>query len=103
MSPTLQDRFTGCLLGLAVGDALGGRFEAQSAEGIRTLRWEDPSTSIVHVESPSLLAARILHSLGVRETGRTRISRSAEFSQFAATVSTRRYGIESRSRQSCST
>jgi poly(ADP-ribose) glycohydrolase ARH3 len=35
MAPKLQDRFCGCLLGLAVGDALGGRFEAQSAEGIR--------------------------------------------------------------------
>ncbi|MBL9084568.1 MAG: ADP-ribosylglycohydrolase family protein [Planctomycetales bacterium] len=28
----LLARFEGCLLGLAVGDALGGRFEAQSAE-----------------------------------------------------------------------
>ena len=35
MRPTLQDRFAGCFLGLAVGDALGGRFEAQSADGIR--------------------------------------------------------------------
>lgn len=38
MSPTddaLKDRFRGCLLGLAVGDALGGLFEAQSAEGLR--------------------------------------------------------------------
>jgi len=33
--PILLDRFTGCLLGLAVGDALGGLFEAQTAEGIR--------------------------------------------------------------------
>ncbi len=33
---SLKDRFEGCLLGLAVGDALGGRFEAQSAEAIRT-------------------------------------------------------------------
>ncbi len=32
----LKDRFAGCLLGLAVGDALGGRFEAQSSEGIRS-------------------------------------------------------------------
>ena len=32
---TLEDRFVGCMLGLAVGDALGGRFEAQSAEAIR--------------------------------------------------------------------
>jgi poly(ADP-ribose) glycohydrolase ARH3 len=31
----LQDRFRGCLLGLAVGDALGGRFEAQSADAVR--------------------------------------------------------------------
>lgn len=31
---TLKDRFTGCLLGLAIGDALGGKFEAQSAEAI---------------------------------------------------------------------
>ncbi len=31
---TLGDRFEGCLLGLAVGDALGGRFEAQSADAI---------------------------------------------------------------------
>jgi poly(ADP-ribose) glycohydrolase ARH3 len=31
----LRDRFRGCLLGLAVGDALGGKFEAQSADAIR--------------------------------------------------------------------
>lgn len=31
----LKDRFRGCLLGLAVGDALGGKFEAQSADSIR--------------------------------------------------------------------
>src|SRR4051812_32138104 len=31
----LRDRFEGCLLGLAVGDALGGRFEAQAAGAIR--------------------------------------------------------------------
>lgn len=31
----LADRFEGCLLGLAVGDALGGNFEAQSADAIR--------------------------------------------------------------------
>ena len=33
--PILKDRFAGCLLGLAVGDALGGKFEAQSAGAIR--------------------------------------------------------------------
>lgn len=34
-APTLEDRFAGCLFGLAVGDALGGKFEAQSADAIR--------------------------------------------------------------------
>src|SRR5215469_15886189 len=34
--PILKGRFEGCLLGLAVGDALGGKFEAQSADAIRT-------------------------------------------------------------------
>jgi poly(ADP-ribose) glycohydrolase ARH3 len=33
--PTLRERFRGSLLGLAVGDALGGRFEAQSGDAIR--------------------------------------------------------------------
>ena len=32
--PDLQDRFVGCLLGLAVGDAPGARFEAQSPDWI---------------------------------------------------------------------
>lgn len=31
----LKERFEGCLLGLAVGDALGGKFEAQSGDAIR--------------------------------------------------------------------
>ena len=35
MSITLQQRFRGCLIGLAIGDALGGRFEAQSSDHIR--------------------------------------------------------------------
>ena len=33
--PNLKDRFEGCLFGLAVGDAVGGTFEAQSADAIR--------------------------------------------------------------------
>jgi len=35
MNISLQERFHGCLIGLAVGDALGGRFEAQSSDHIR--------------------------------------------------------------------
>ncbi len=34
-SPPLRDRFRGCLLGLAIGDALGGLFEAQPGDAIR--------------------------------------------------------------------
>jgi len=43
----LLDRFEGCLLGLAVGDALGGRFEAQSAEAILA-RFADTEHLIGH-------------------------------------------------------
>src|SRR5690242_17382702 len=34
VSPSLEDRFVGSLLGLAVGDALGANFEGQSGESI---------------------------------------------------------------------
>jgi poly(ADP-ribose) glycohydrolase ARH3 len=34
-SNDLNDRFRGCLLGLAIGDALGGLFEGQDAYAIR--------------------------------------------------------------------
>ena len=36
MTVSLQERFRGCLLGVAVGDALGGRLEGRSREHIRT-------------------------------------------------------------------
>src|SRR4051812_45529171 len=35
-SPSLAERFAGCLLGLAVGDALGAHFEGQAPEQIAT-------------------------------------------------------------------
>lgn len=35
-SPTTRERFQGCLLGQAVGDGLGARFEGQPAEHIRS-------------------------------------------------------------------
>lgn len=34
-APTLLERFEGCLLGLGIGDALGGKFEGQDPEAIR--------------------------------------------------------------------
>ena len=33
-TPSLEDRFVGCLLGLAIGDALGAPFEGQSADAL---------------------------------------------------------------------
>lgn len=40
-----QDRFVGCLLGLAVGDALGSHFEGQSPDWIRN-RYPTPESLI---------------------------------------------------------
>lgn len=45
MPPSLLERFQGSLLGLAVDDALGGRFEAQSADWIRS-RYPTPQSLI---------------------------------------------------------
>ncbi len=45
--PSLRERFVGCLTGLAVGDALGGLFEAQSPERIRS-RFSSSSALINH-------------------------------------------------------
>ncbi len=67
MSPTLQDRFTGCLLGLAVGDALGGRFEAQSAEGIRA-RVPTPEALIDYPQDEIWYTDDTQMTIGVAET-----------------------------------
>jgi poly(ADP-ribose) glycohydrolase ARH3 len=45
----LKDRFEGCLLGLAVGDALGGKFEAQSADAIRA-RFPTPERLMAYAQ-----------------------------------------------------
>ena len=47
---SLGDRFSGCLLGLAVGDALGGHFEAQDPEWIRA-RYPAPADLIANPPS----------------------------------------------------
>lgn len=47
MQPSIEHRFEGCLLGLAVGDALGARFEGQSAEWIAS-RFSEPQSLIDH-------------------------------------------------------
>lgn len=45
LGTTQYDRFVGCLIGLAVGDALGAHFEGQSAEYIRR-RYRTPDELI---------------------------------------------------------
>jgi poly(ADP-ribose) glycohydrolase ARH3 len=64
----LPDRFTGCMLGLAVGDALGRPFERQSADSI-TARYPtpealiaDPPAGTLHYSDDTQLA------IGVAET-----------------------------------
>jgi poly(ADP-ribose) glycohydrolase ARH3 len=45
--PTLEERFAGCLLGLAVGDALGAHFEGQSPDFLAR-RYRQASDLIEH-------------------------------------------------------
>jgi poly(ADP-ribose) glycohydrolase ARH3 len=49
----LIDRFHGCLLGLAVGDALGGRFEGQSPDWIAA-RYPTPQALIANPPADTL-------------------------------------------------
>src|SRR4051812_13018084 len=61
----LRDRFRGCLLGLAVGDALGGRFEAQTAEALRarfpTVRdlFDSPRDEIWYADEAAMRVAPV--------------------------------------------
>jgi len=63
----LQDRFRGCLLGLAIGDALGGKFEAQSAEGIRA-RFPTVESLIQYPQEEIWYTDDTQMALGVAET-----------------------------------
>jgi poly(ADP-ribose) glycohydrolase ARH3 len=67
MPLSLQDRFRGCLLGLAVGDALGARCEGQSAEFIRG-RFPDIDRLIRGVSDRMYYTDDTQMALGVAET-----------------------------------
>lgn len=54
MRPTLEERFTGCVLGLAVGDTLGAEFEGRSPESIAH-RYQLPH-QLIHSPPPGLLS-----------------------------------------------
>lgn len=64
--PSLQDRFRGCLIGLAIGDALGARYEAQSADSIRA-RFPDP-TALFDITDEIWYTDDTQMAIGVAET-----------------------------------
>lgn len=63
----LQDRFRGCMLGLAIGDALGGKFEAQSAEAIRA-RFPSVESLIAYPREEIWYTDDTQMAIGVAET-----------------------------------
>jgi poly(ADP-ribose) glycohydrolase ARH3 len=63
----LSDRFEGCLLGLAIGDALGGKFEAQSAEAIRA-RFATAEELIAYPQEEIWYTDDTQMAIGVAET-----------------------------------
>jgi poly(ADP-ribose) glycohydrolase ARH3 len=96
--PSLVDRFRGCLLGLAVGDALGGRFEAQSAESLRQ-RFRTIESLINHPDDELWYTDDTQMTIGVAETlvAHASIVESELCSAFVANyVPSRGYGRGSR-------
>ena len=65
--PMLKDRFAGCLLGLAIGDALGGKFEAQSADAIRA-RFSSVEQLIAYPQEEIWYTDDTKMAIGVAET-----------------------------------
>jgi poly(ADP-ribose) glycohydrolase ARH3 len=64
--PILKDRFEGCLFGLAVGDALGGKFEAQTADAIR-LRFPTTASLIAYPQEEIWYTDDTQMAIGVSE------------------------------------
>jgi len=66
---TLEERFVGCLLGLAVGDALGGCFEGQTSGGIvgryinRQVLFESPPRGPLHYTDDTQMAIGVAEAL----------------------------------------
>lgn len=67
LSDSLQDRFRGCLLGLAIGDALGGKFEAQTADAIRA-RFPSAAALIGYPQEEIWYTDDTQMAIGVAET-----------------------------------
>lgn len=65
--PVLKDRFQGCLLGLAIGDAMGGKFEAQSADAIRA-RFPSMESLIAYPQEEIWYTDDTQMTIGIAET-----------------------------------
>ena len=65
--PSLRERFVGCLTGLAVGDALGGLFEAQPPEHIRS-RFSSSDALINHPTEDIWYTDDTQMAIGLSET-----------------------------------
>jgi poly(ADP-ribose) glycohydrolase ARH3 len=63
----IRDRFQACLLGKAIGDALGGRFEARSAESIRE-RFSTTADLIAYPQDEIWYTDDTQMAIGVAET-----------------------------------
>lgn len=63
----LRERFRGCLLGLAIGDALGGKFEAQDAVAIRA-RFPSADALIAYPQEEIWYTDDTQMAIGVAET-----------------------------------
>jgi poly(ADP-ribose) glycohydrolase ARH3 len=63
----LKDRFAGCLLGLAIGDALGAKFEAQSPDAIRA-RFSSVERLIAYPQDEIWYTDDTQMAIGVAET-----------------------------------
>ena len=66
--PSLTERFTGCLLGLAIGDAVGAQFEGQDGEfiarrfrSVETLLKNTPPNGLYYTDDTQM-------AIGVAET-----------------------------------
>jgi poly(ADP-ribose) glycohydrolase ARH3 len=65
--PTMRDRFRGCLIGQAIGDAIGARFEAQSANHIRQ-RFPSVETLFLQIDGELWYTDDTQMAIGVAET-----------------------------------
>ena len=65
--PTMRDRFRGCLVGQAIGDAMGARFEAQSANHIRQ-RFPSVESLFLHLDGELWYTDDTQMAIGVAET-----------------------------------